>query len=38
MSKVLVTESYLQDIANAIRTKTGGGVLYTRLVKWRMGY
>ena len=29
MSKVLVTESYLEDIAEAIRTKTGGTDTYT---------
>lgn len=28
MSKVLVTESYLSDIADAIRTKSGGGTTY----------
>lgn len=29
MSKVLVTEEYLQDIADAIREKTGGSATYT---------
>lgn len=29
MSKVLVTEEYLQDIADAIREKTGGSDTYT---------
>lgn len=29
MSKVIVTESYLEDIADAIREKTGGSDIYT---------
>jgi len=29
MSKVLVTDTYLQNIANAIRNKNGSNVTYT---------
>ena len=38
MSKVQVTESYLSDIADAIRTKSGGGVLLISLVRWHKGF
>lgn len=38
MSKVLITEAYLEDIAAALRNKSGGGVVLIPLQKWQVQF